>query len=339
MKKTLIICGIVTTVILIFILVIYFFSNTAVKKVEQKWTTYNNARYGYSIDIPTFAYVDNDNKEDSKIDITFSNTISPQLNDSGFLYKFVSKAVAALPPYQSTMSIQALSIPKSTSIQNYIKNNFMVTNHETQYFDDTQDNERYQHQCWSLKGSTDANYCEDNPLTTTNINNLSIKGAKESILYHEISRHDYKTNDYLYFILRDFPEKSENTMIYLIYGSGYYNIGHFLSNNDFQHVINSFKIINFGNIPISNNSIDEILKSDKKICDTRSNECTKEKIITSCQNEAQAIDFLKNREIKPGTPSLTAYYCPQKDLFWIFNAPSSTFPSWYGPFSSLLIQN
>ena len=116
-----------------------------------------------------------------------------------------------------------------------------------------------------MKGSTDANYCEDNPLTTTNINNLSINGAKESILYHEISRHDYKTNDYLYFILRDFPEKSENTMIYLIYGSGYYyNIGHFLSNNDFQHVINSFKIINFGNIPISNNSIDEILKSDKK---------------------------------------------------------------------------
>jgi len=91
---------------------------------------------------------------------------------------------------------------------------------------------------------------------------------------------------------------------------------------------------NIKNIVLSNDNIREDKRicsdSDNKVCSTDTDQI----IPKDCQQDLikYRYPFDINKFYEPGAPSRIAYYCKKIKFFWVFDAPGSTYPSWYGPF-------
>ena len=91
---------------------------------------------------------------------------------------------------------------------------------------------------------------------------------------------------------------------------------------------------NIKNIVLSNDNIREDKRicsdSDNKVCSTDTDQI----IPKDCQQDLikYRYPFDINKFYEPGAPERIAYYCKKIKFFWVFDAPGSTYPSWYGPF-------
>jgi len=91
---------------------------------------------------------------------------------------------------------------------------------------------------------------------------------------------------------------------------------------------------NIKNIVLS----DDNIREDKRICSDSGNKVcstdTDQIIPKDCQQDLikyrYPLDI--NKFYEPGAPERIAYYCKKIKYFWVFDAPGSTYPSWYGPF-------